>query len=154
VSWSYQKAFKEAISLAESGRYQESDKVLGDLISQGGEIAEALLHRAHIRMRLGSLNDALLDAQRAVEMRPDNGVYYMVLGDVQAELKDWAASYSSFKKSVELEKDNGRALFGLGKAALQLGRKFEAADCFESALSFERDYVMAQWMVEAFQKNS
>lgn len=152
MSWSYRKAFKEAIHLAETGRYQDSDKVLGELISRGGEVAEALLHRAHIRMRMGRLNDALLDAQSALEMRPDNGVYYMVLGDIQGELKDWAGSYESFKRAIELEKDNGRALFGLGKAALQLGRKFEAADHFESALSFERNFVMAQWMVESFQK--
>jgi tetratricopeptide (TPR) repeat protein len=154
VSWSYRKAFKEAIQMAETGRYHDSDKVFGDLIARGGDVAEALLHRAFVRLRMGRLNDALLDAQRALEQRPDNGVYYMVLGDIQAELKDWAACYGSFKKATELEKDNGRALFGLGKAALNLGRKHEAADHFESALAFERNYVLSQWMVESFQKNT
>lgn len=148
VSWTYRKAFQEAVSLADRGQYQESERVFSELVQKGGEIAEALLHRAHIRMRMGSLQDALSDAQQAVELRPENGVYFMVLGEIQTELSDWAAAYASFKKAAELEKENGRALFGLGKAALHLGRKFEAADYFESALQFERDYVMAQWMVE------
>jgi tetratricopeptide (TPR) repeat protein len=143
--------FREAEAFLEENRYEEAEKALSQVLEKTPDTFEALLYRALTRLYLGRLKDAHHDAQRAVEIRPNNGVGLMIRGEIELEQAAPAKAYESFRACVLIEKDNGRALFGLAKSAAQLGKKFEAAEAMEQALQFEKDFVMAQCFTKLFE---
>lgn len=149
MSWKRRKAFLNAQALLEKNDYPGAEKAYSDILSSEPDLVEALLHRAYVRLRAGSLDLGLADAEKAVELRPESGVMRMVQGEILLAKRDFQKAYEVLSKACELERDNGRALFHLGRASLALGRKDEAADHFEMAVQFERDYVTAQWMAES-----
>ncbi len=140
---------KKAVSELEAGNYQEADQILSSLLTPEGEPVEALIHRAFCRMRAGQLDGASLDAQKASQLRPESGVFKMIWGEILVDQKQFESAVRVLREAVSLEKDNGRALYQLGRALMALGKRAEAADYFEMALQFEKDYVMAQSMAHA-----
>lgn len=142
--------FKEAESFLDENQFEEAAQAFSKILEKAPETLEALLYRAMSYLYANRLEEAWADANRAVELRPNYAVGFMVRGEVELEKKDFSSAYESFRAAVKLEADNGRALFGLAKASAALGRKFEAAEAMEEALQFERDYVMAQAFVQLF----
>lgn len=151
--WKRRKAFLEAQALLEKNDYMAAEAAYSEILANEPELADARLHRAYVRLRMQSLDAALDDANRCVELRPESGVMRMVQGEILLARNENDKAYESLSKACELERDNGRAYYQLAKAALSLGKKDEAGDYFEIALQFEKDYVTAQWMTESLQKN-
>jgi len=135
-----------AVEALDLGKYEEADGLLSAVIDEKGEPVEALIHRAFCRLRSSRLDLALEDASRAVELRPENGVFWMIRGEVFLEMGNPVAAFESLEKACTFEADNGRALYQRGRALLKLNRRLDAADSIERALQFERDYVLAQEM--------
>lgn len=150
MGWKHRRAFLSAQKALENNEFAAADQWLSGILDDDSDHAEALLHRAYARLRARRLDEALADAQRCVQLRPESGVMFMIQGEILFERGDLMNAYSALKKACELEKDNGRALFALGKACCALDRRMEAAEYFEMALQFERDYVLAQWMTKSF----
>jgi predicted Zn-dependent protease len=150
MGWKHRKTFLEAQKALEENEFAAADQLLSEVLGSDAEHAEALLHRAYARLRAGRLDEALEDANRCVSLRPESGVMQMLKGEILTEKGDLMNAYQSLKTACALEKDNGRAFFQLGKVCCALNRRNEAADYFEVALQFERDYVMAQWMTKSF----
>jgi len=141
------KYFLEAQTHIEAKSWDAAEQSLNEVIKASPEHAEALLHRAYTRLRKGALSEALVDIQKASICRPDSGVIKMLEGEIHLALKDNQAALNTLKQAVALEPDNGRALYFLGMAYKILGQKEDAAEAFETALQFDRDFVMARWMV-------
>lgn len=146
--WKNRQLFKKAQEALEQNDYQAAEQELSALIEKDAEAIEALWHRALVRVRLGRKEEALDDARKASELRPENAIGFMILGEVFLSLSAHQEAYESFQKACAIEKDNGRAFFGWAKACVALGRKEEAGDHMEVALQFERDFVNAQVFVE------
>lgn len=144
----HRSRFSRAQSALEANEYQRADQEFSGILEADPEAVEVLLHRALARLRLGRLDEALDDAGKVCKSRPDNGLGFMIQGEVYLEMKDFAEAYQSFKKACELEKDNGRAFYGYARACLGLGKRHEGADYLEQAMQFERDYVFAQALSE------
>lgn len=149
MSWKRRRIFLKAQALLEKNDYSGAELVYSEILKDEPELVEAQLHRAYVRLRMGNLDAALKDATHCVELRPESGVMRMVQGEVLMAQKNYQKAHDVLSKACALEKDNGRALYHLGRASLALGRKEEAADYFEIAVQFERDYVTAQWMSES-----
>jgi len=146
VSWRLRSLFLRAQNAVEENQFDVADRVYSDILDADGNAMEALLHRAHLRLRMQKLNEALADIERFTQARPESGVGHMLMGEILIEKKDLIRAHQSLQTACRLEKDNGRAYYQLGRVCMELGRKHEAADYFEQALFFERDYAMAQWM--------
>lgn len=149
MSWKRRRSFLEAQKRLENNDYEGAEALYSSLILEEPGLVEALLHRAYTRMRSQKMADAHADAIRCTELRPESGVMFMLKGEIELEQNDFINAYTSLKKACELEADNGRAFFHLGRACLKLKKTQEAADYFEVALQFERDYVNAQWMAHS-----
>jgi predicted Zn-dependent protease len=144
----HRSKFLSAQEALERNDYASADAQLSEILASDPEAPEILLHRALARMRLGQLDEAYADTQKFVELRPENPLGLMIQGEVLLEQKNFAEAETVLKKAAEMEKDNGRTFYGLGRAYAALGKKAEAGDCFEIALQFERDYTMSQFMAE------
>lgn len=143
------RLFREAENALDKNDYQNGERLLTEVISQG-ESVEVLLQRSLVRVRLKQFNDAISDARRAMELHPENALGPMILGEALLEMGDFAEAEKAYLEAIKIEKDNGRAYWGLGKACAFLGKRLEAADYFELALQFERDYCLAHFMAEVF----
>ena len=153
VSWKYRKTFLKAQDKFESNDYEAAEQLFSEVVGEGTNVVpEALLHRAYTRMRMGKLELALSDASKCVELRPDSGVMLMIQGEIHLEQKDFMAARNVLTKAIALEKDNGRAYYGLARACAGMGLKGEAAEYFELALQFERDYAFGHFMAEMLSK--
>jgi len=150
----HRSQFSEAQRALESNDYIRAEEAFSKVIGGKSDAIEALLHRALTRLRLGKMEAALEDAQKVIELRPESSYGLMIKGEILNEMKQYETAYEALQKACELEKDNGRAFFALGRACAGLGKKHEAADYFEVALQFERDYVMAQALAEGFASRS
>lgn len=148
MSWKYRKLFLKAQEALDANDLAKAEEGFLGLISENSDRPDALLHLAFTRFRMGKLDEALGDIDRAIGLRAENGVMHMIRGEILLEQKRVLEAYDALKKSCELEKDNGRAIYGLGRAAKLLGRRHEASDYFEQALQFERDYCLAQQMAD------
>ena len=142
---------KSALKSIEEGDFSAAEALLSDLLLHDPELVEALFFRAYSRLRQLRNDEALQDAQKCVQLRPENGIFWMLQGEIHLEKSDYVTAHQDLRRACELEPDNGRALFWMGKASLKIGRRHEASDYFERALQFERDYVMSQWMAEQLQ---
>lgn len=146
MGWTYRRRFKRAQALMESSDLEGAEKILSELIEENPKVPEVVLHRAYCRARLKKFDEALVDIDRAILLRPENAVMHMIRGEILLDQQKYSEAFVSLKRACDLERDNGRAFFHLGEAALRLGRKQEAADYFEYALQFERDYCLSRWM--------
>jgi predicted Zn-dependent protease len=146
MGWKYRRRFLKAQKLMEANDLVGAEKVFSELIEEKSKEPDPFLHRAYVRLRMGKLDEALADTEQCVKLRPENSVGFMVRGEILLEKRNFQEAYEILRKACELEKDNGRAHYHLGRAALGLNRKQEASDYFEIALQFERDYCLAQWM--------
>lgn len=149
MAFKQRKDFLKAQSAMMKNDYAGAEGTLSQMIEKDAKAYELYLHRALVRIRLGQSDKALEDAERCVSLAEDNALSFMVQGEVYLEMKRFQEAYESFLKGLALEQDNGRIHFGLGLAAKALGKVHEAADAFEQALHFERDYVLAQWMAKS-----
>lgn len=142
--WKHRRSFAKAQEALEKNDYPAAEEKLTQLLTADPDAIEALLHRALTRLRLRRADEALQDALRAAELRPENAVAFMVCGEVLLSLHRYEEAYDKFRHACSIERDNGRAFYGWAKACIALQKKEEAADYFEIALQFERDYVYAQ----------
>lgn len=152
MSWKHRRTFQEIQKKVENHEYEGAEELLTQLITQGSDLSDACLHRAFVRLRMGKGDEALQDIQRTIGLQPESSVAYMIQGEIFLAKQDYLAAYGSLKSAIRLEKDNGRALYHLGRVCAALGKKGEAADYFEGALQFEKDYTLSQFMTEFFNR--
>jgi tetratricopeptide (TPR) repeat protein len=113
------------------------------------EILDALTLAAErepddVRLRV-KLSRALLDAGRIAEARdhaataiqidPDSGAAFYVLGRIEMADKDMDAAVAAFEKTVEKDEDNSYAWNNLGYIFIEQEKFVEAAAALENATS-------------------
>ncbi|MGH8219640.1 MAG: tetratricopeptide repeat protein [Steroidobacteraceae bacterium] len=73
------------------------------------------------------LAGSLGDFSRVIAASPKSAGAYYVRGDIHFDLKQYAAAYGDFSRSLELDPDQPSVLFNRALTAEQLGRSAEAA---------------------------
>ncbi|PIR23782.1 MAG: hypothetical protein COV44_01135 [Deltaproteobacteria bacterium CG11_big_fil_rev_8_21_14_0_20_45_16] len=144
--WQKRSNFLQAQKALENNDYSKAESLLSSILESDAEAIEALLHRALARLRLKRFDEALTDAEKLTLLRPDNGLGFMIKGEILLEISRFAEAKASLLHAIGLEKDNGRAFFQLGRACAALKELQESADYFEIALQFEPSYSWAQYM--------
>ena len=93
----------------------------------GGEAQAAKLYQnAQAAVQQGRLADALADAERAVELAPNDAGYRMLLGDLYLKNGRFQSAESAFGDVLTLDPGNERASFNTVLAQIALGRTSEA----------------------------
>lgn len=144
MSWKYRRAFKKAQAALDALDYETAELELTRILEESPQEVEARLHRAYVRLRKGNLEAALQDSEVCIRERSEQGVMWMVHGQVLLAQQDWPGAKEALLRSVKLEPDNGQSLYFLAEVFARLGNQNEAAHCLENALHFSRDFVLAQ----------
>ncbi len=100
------------------------------------ELATELLDR-------GRVSEALVYAQRSVEIAPRVCEAHVVLGLVLCQLGRFPEAIAQDKQALQIDPDSARASFGFGVALNEMGRESEAVEHFVQALRIKPDYAEA-----------
>lgn len=149
----HKRQFSEAEKAMDQNDLETADDILSEILKSNSDVIEALFNRALIRQRLKKTEEALVDINRLIQLRPENALALMLKGEILLEANRFAEAYESLLASVRIEKDNGRTYCSLGRAAAALGKPLEAVEYFEQALQFEQQYTLATFMADYWAKN-
>ncbi|MBN2445622.1 MAG: protein kinase [Phycisphaerae bacterium] len=95
---------------------------------------EALMARASLLSRLDRLDDARIDAECAVRLRPEDGFAWYNLGTLLVRLEKYADAIPALERAVRLRADHAAAWFNLGMSRELSGRAGAAVPAYETAI--------------------
>jgi Tfp pilus assembly protein PilF len=117
------------------GRVDDALLCLGDLLKKRPSHPRALVWRAQIWLRSGKWDDAVEDARRAVEVRPDSPEARLIwaqanehVGQAEKAVREYGWLYERGQKSSDV-------VCGLGKCWQDLGRFAEARQVLDAFLA-------------------
>jgi tetratricopeptide (TPR) repeat protein len=128
--------------LVSTGRQQEAEKAYGTILELNGKSAAA--HNNLARLLATAADAKFRDGKRAVELakqaveiEPQQGMWWNTLGAAQYRAGDWKAAIEALSKSMELRKGGDSFdWFFLAMTHWQLGQKEEARKWYEKAIAW------------------
>ncbi len=94
-------------------------------------------------LQKGSVDKAITQYQKALEINPDYVEAHYNLGDALLQKGNVDEAIAHFQKALEIKPDFAEAHYNLGSALLQKGKVDEAITHFQRALQINPDYVEA-----------
>jgi tetratricopeptide (TPR) repeat protein len=126
----------DAFNAAESGDYETAKRICAGILDARPEDPEALHLMAVLAFQVGLDAKSALDlVDRALASAPDNSRFFNTRGALYYALDMHAEAEACFRRSVELEPNDGPAWNNLGNALLRLDRVPDAEACFRKALA-------------------
>ena len=117
-----------ARALLTSKRYQDADRVYKDLLSGFPNDVEALVNEGLVQQRLGNLDEAMDEWNRAIAIDPNQGNAQLYLGDaLNARGEEQAASrhYREYLKIISAHPEQHA-----GESHLEIGAIIKVADAY------------------------
>ncbi|MEW5806962.1 MAG: tetratricopeptide repeat protein [Acidobacteriota bacterium] len=126
--------FRLATAFADVGPYEQAFRLLGELLSESPDIADARYYLARLYRESGNLREAIVELREAVKLDRFNGIYAAELGSCllvsgyESEALEW------LQKSLEFKPCNGNAHLTLAFHFARKGDMENAAEELKSAL--------------------
>ncbi len=132
--------YRKANSLMDEGRYKDAERYLRGVIS--GQPDEALYHQllGDALKRLGRLDEALKEYDKAKRLGGENAELYKSIGTVNKWKKNFSASREAYEKALELKPDDKEAASDL--ESLKLDRGLQIRGWFGG---WEADYTQTSY---------
>jgi tetratricopeptide (TPR) repeat protein len=100
-----------AWTLFKTAKYAEAVDILSSVIATDAKIPSAYSKRARCYHRMGSLDQALADLSRAIDLSPENAAYYFTRGRYYFEKGEIHKSHSDFSDVLRLEEGKAEQPF-------------------------------------------
>ncbi len=130
--------------LTEQKRFAEAVAVLDSDREPRREYREAYLHLADGLRKVDRLDEALIWANKAVQVAPSDGMAHHVVAAVLQQRGDLAGAEAGLRRALELRSDLAESHNDLGVVLQIQGRHHEAIECFEAALWHRPTLAIAQ----------
>jgi tetratricopeptide (TPR) repeat protein len=135
---------ERARALYDTGNYLAASDAWSDDIKLHPESAAAWNNRAVARVRLGDLDGALRDYNRAIELSSGDAELYFNRGNALVAAGQYPAAIADFDRAVQLTPSYARAIFNRGTAEALAHRADAARRDWQAAAQMEGDpYVKA-----------
>lgn len=89
------------------------------------------------------LHGALSIFNQAIELHPENGIYYVYRGFAYEELERYDDAIQECQRAIEIEPERCYSYYGLGKVLYQKGDLDRAKDAYQQALKLDPNYRLA-----------
>ena len=123
----YNYNYLKAICLDKLNKWEDSKKILIELISKNPNDAYALNYLSYsMAIRNEDLINAKKLIKKALEIEKNNGFFLDTLGWIQFKLNDVDKAVRSLQLAIELEPNNSEIIDHLGDIYYKIGRKKEA----------------------------
>lgn len=105
--------------------------------------ASVRMRKAQALMQMGRLDEALIAAVKAVELRPSNPRTHINLGNTLSRMGQPGAAAEAFERATELDPQDLLAHFKLGECRLELSQAEPAAQSFRLAVNGDPGFAEA-----------
>lgn len=145
-------AFNYALALCELEQYDEARTLLNGIILQNDAHIGAWMALAEVERQAGNIQQAVLNAQRALDTEPTDIDARVTMGNMLRESGNLAASVTHFENALALNPNNAEAQLGLAFVYLLQGQFQEGWPLYEArrvtAESTERLINYPEWQGE------
>lgn len=93
----------ESQTLLESGQLEASEALLGEIIRDQPDFAEAWNRRAVLRFMAGRYPEAIADCEKTLDLVPYHFGAWHGLGLCQASLSNYEAAIVAFRRALEVQ---------------------------------------------------
>jgi chemotaxis protein methyltransferase CheR len=142
-------SYGQALALYERGRYEEAQQILGTLLSQNGNDAQAMLLLARAYANQGKLAAALAWCDKAIAADKTAARAYYLQATILLEQGSLPEALFALKQTVYADPQFVLAHFSLGNLALTQGKLRESEKHFESVLLLLAQYEPADIVPES-----
>ena len=132
-------SFRDGTALLAASHFREAITLEPEYAEAQAGLAEALVTQFILgQARPDAMSSAIVAAKRAVELDPNSGEAYTVLGTVdQVFLWDWRAAEQNLRKGIELSPSNSNAENWYAIYLLWVNRPGEAVEATRRAVALE-----------------
>ena len=136
---------EKAISLHQKGQLAEAERQYRKILTQNPKNADALHLLGLIEADRKNFAVAVDMIDRAIEIQPNNAVFFSNRGNTLQEMKRLDEALVSYELALAIKPDYAEALNNLGNTLQQLKRLDEALASYDRALAIKPDYVDANY---------
>lgn len=136
-----QNLFSKAVSLTNTGQYDDAVKIYRELVERNPENARYHYGLGIALHELERYEEALEEKQVALELEPDNAQYCNSIGVSLHELKRYREALKEKKRALEMDPDNAKYYDSLGVTLYELGHFKEALEKMKRALEIDPNDV-------------
>ena len=122
-----------------AGNYLFAADAFSDEIRRNPRSASAWNDRAVTRVRLGDLNGAILDYNRAIQLAPTDAEIYFNRGNALVAAGQYQDAIMDLDRAVQINPTYARALFNRGTAYALAGQHDAARRDWQAAVALESD---------------
>jgi tetratricopeptide (TPR) repeat protein len=101
------------------GNLKGAEEACSESIQRSPNLAEGYLLRAIVRRQTKDWEGGLLDAERAVQLKPQNPAAHFTLGCQLFDFRRWDDAIEAFSRTIELDPNAGQAYCNRGNARIQ-----------------------------------
>jgi len=131
------------LTLAETGKTAEALDILRPLAATGDP--QSMNALAAALSEAGQQKDAWELVQKILKTDPDDAKACELLGLIELRLSHWEPARAASARSVALQRQRPLAWNNLGVALYQLGRREDAVDAWQQAVTYKPDLWDALW---------
>jgi tetratricopeptide (TPR) repeat protein len=124
-----------AAALGQGDHGNEAMKMLDNVIQRNPNFAEAFATRALLKVRNNSMPGALLDAEKALSIKPHLSQLWEVVGFLRQQLKNLPGAIEAMQNALTYSPDNVGYMVHLGELKRQTGLVSESITLLEKAAS-------------------
>jgi tetratricopeptide (TPR) repeat protein len=132
-------AAQEGHALYNTGNYLAAADAFSEEIQRNPRSAAAWNNRAVARVRLGDLDDALRDYNRAIELAPNDPELYFNRANALVAAGQYQAAIMDYDRAIQLSPTYARAIFNRGTAHALAGSAEAARGDWQAAIALEPD---------------
>jgi chemotaxis protein methyltransferase CheR len=142
-------SYEQALALHERGRYEDAQQILGTLLSQNGNDAQAMLLLARAYANQRRLAAALAWCDKAIAADKISPRAYYLRATILQEQGSLPEAIFAFKQTVYADPQFVLGHFSLGNLALTQGKLRESEKHFENVLLLLAHYEPADIVAES-----
>ena len=107
--------------------------------------AETYYNKGTEKVKLGQYNDAIVDYNMAIQLKPDDANTYVARGAAKGALEQYAAAIADFNNAIQLKPNDAYAYYFRALMKVSLGQHTAATDDHGIAIQLKPDYAEAYY---------
>jgi Flp pilus assembly protein TadD len=134
---------RSALEYYQSGKFEEAEKISGEILKAQPDNAEALHLSGLIFYKRGDLDLALKNISKSVKSNPNDADAYFDLGNILQEKGQRIRAVTNYKKAIKLNSNYAEAYNNMGIALQDNMQLDKAIKCYKKAVKIDPVYAEA-----------
>jgi len=135
-----EEKIEQAYHLLQSGKTPEAESIARELVEKHKGLDQAHFLLARILPAKGEVIEALAEADKALELQPENPEYLNLRGQLLASMGRFGGARASYEKALDVAPNYLNAAMGMGNLELLNSNPTKAVSIFEQAYAHHQGH--------------